>query len=129
MRTADVIAIYHGKLVLIERLGSPKGLAFPGGKVEADEEASTTAQREFFEETGLTLDISETFGIYSGKDRDPRFAESMTMVFLGVATGTLRNEQGKTKVCLCSFSECARFAKEQFAFDHHQILSDYLENR
>lgn len=41
---------------------------YPGGSIELDEEVESAAKRELFEETGLTAEKLELFGIFSGKD-------------------------------------------------------------
>lgn len=40
----------------------------PGGSLELDEEVESAAMRELYEETGLTAEELELFGIFSGKD-------------------------------------------------------------
>lgn len=129
VESADVIATLGEKLVLIERLTEPKGLALPGGKVEKGEEPEATAKREFAEETGLSLRIEKKVGVYDGKGRDPRFDESKSTVFIGVAAGVPKGEQGKTKVHILSRAEIAALPKDVFAFDHHRILDEYLRVR
>lgn len=46
--------------------------AIPGGKVEEGEKVSETARREFEEEAGVTLDMSDAVEIYKGYVDDPR---------------------------------------------------------
>lgn len=41
---------------------------YSGGSVELDEEVECAAKRELYEETGLTAESLELFGIFSGKD-------------------------------------------------------------
>lgn len=41
---------------------------YAGGSVELDEEVEAAARRELFEETGLTANKLELFGVFSGKD-------------------------------------------------------------
>lgn len=121
---ADVIAIHEatGKLVLIERLGSARGLALPGGKQDLGESLSETARRELLEETGLALGAAYAFGTYAEPERDPR-GRYVSTVFVGLARGTPRDEPGKTRVRLASLDEAAAAT---FAFDHGQIVRDYL---
>lgn len=41
---------------------------YAGGSVELDEKVEDAAKRELFEETGLTANSMELFGIFSGKE-------------------------------------------------------------
>lgn len=47
---------------------------FPGGFMDLGESVQDTARREVYEETGLTLDELELFGIYSGPQHDKTFS-------------------------------------------------------
>lgn len=129
VRTADVIATYRGKIVLIERLKFPLGLALPGGHIDPGEHPKEAAIREFTEETGLTLHDALFFTKRSGKHRDPRYEMSTTRVYTGYATGVLRNEEGFTKVILMDPEKVRTLPKEKFAFDHASILKAYFEER
>jgi ADP-ribose pyrophosphatase YjhB (NUDIX family) len=125
---ADVIARLgnaHGPLVIIQRLGSQKGLSFPGGKQEPGEQLSDTARREFFEETGLILSIHEVLMTRAERARDPR-GDYVSTVFTGIAQGVPRNEPGKTRVLLLQNHE-ALARQHEFVFDHSSLLMDYLE--
>jgi 8-oxo-dGTP diphosphatase len=122
---ADVIAKYQGKIVLVQRFTHPAGLALPGGKQDPGEFLSKTARREFFEETGLTLEIDGVLKTFAEKNRDPR-GRYISTIFTGKASGLPKDEPGKTKVI---FLEIEKFSgiKEKFIFDHREILEDYLD--
>jgi adenine phosphoribosyltransferase len=124
---ADVIARYEEKFVLIERLSSVPGLAFPGGKQESGERLSATAIREFAEETGLVFVIEGVLGTYAEPDRDPRGAYVST-VFIGTASGTPRAENGKTRVILLNEEEMIA-SKGLFVFDHAVMMQDFLSGQ
>lgn len=126
---ADVIARHAptGTLVLVERLGSMKGLAFPGGKHERGELLSETARREFFEETGLSLVIHGVLATCAQPGRDAR-GHYVSTVFLGEASGMPRDEEHKTRVLLLTEEE-ALARKNDFAFDHFDLLVQYRTNR
>ncbi|OGZ07840.1 MAG: hypothetical protein A3D65_04265 [Candidatus Lloydbacteria bacterium RIFCSPHIGHO2_02_FULL_50_13] len=127
VRTADVIAPYRGKLVLVKRLKTPFGLALPGGHVDPGETPKRTAVREFTEETGLTLRNVKFFAERKGKRRDPRYRMSKTRVYVGSATGKPKNERGHTKVVLMGIKKVRTLPKEHFAFDHWSILKKYFQ--
>lgn len=124
---ADVIARFgnpHGPIVLIRRLGTQKGLALPGGKQEKGESLSLAVCREFHEETGMSLSISSVLGTYAEDGRDER-GRYVSTVFIGVASGLVRAEKDKTEVFLLQDSEVIN-CKDDFVFDHFQILLDYF---
>jgi 8-oxo-dGTP diphosphatase len=128
---ADAIAFYEstGKIVVVERLGSVKGLALPGGKREKKkgEYLSRTILREVLEESGLTFTITDVMDVYADPDRDPR-GRYVSVVFIGTATGEIRDEPGKTKVSLYDLSTFNE-TRHLFAFDHARILEDFLKMR
>ena len=123
---ADVISFLNGKLVVVERLSEPKGLALVGGRLDPDESLEQCAIREFKEETGLDLKIDFQFRTYSDPNRDPR-GQKVSTVFVGKATGNIRNEDGKTIVKLVDLKDFNKF-KNKFVFDHTIILQDFLDH-
>jgi len=120
---ADVIAIYKGKVVLIERLSEPRGFALPGGRKEKGESLEECAIREFHEETGMRCALRHQLHTYSRPDRDPR-GEKIATVYVAYADGEPKNEAGKTRVVFMDFDEITK-QKNLFAFDHYDILQDY----
>lgn len=122
---ADIIARYQNKYVLIERLKSNPGLALPGGKQETGELLSQAAIREFREETGLALKLKDVLGTYAEEGRDPR-GRYISTVFVGVATGTPKEENGKTRILLLTKPEIQK-SFPKFQFDHSKILQDYFK--
>jgi ADP-ribose pyrophosphatase YjhB (NUDIX family) len=116
---ADIIATHQGKIVLVERLSEPKGLALPGGRLDARESLEECAVREFKEETGMHLTLKEQFKTYSDPTRDPR-GQKVSTVFVGEAQGAIKDEAGKTRVHLVS-PEAIEEIRETFVFDHYSI--------
>lgn len=66
----------HGRVLLLQRSQSSNGNAgkweFPGGKVEAGEAFDAALLREVREETGLEIDLGDSFGTCESKLRDRR---------------------------------------------------------
>ncbi len=124
---SDIIAFYENKLVLVERLNFPTGLALPGGRrdyLEGKlEDAVLCAARELEEETGLQFNNINYFNRYDAKERDPR-GQKISDVFYGSASGYIANEPGKTKVVLADIRNLP--SRENFAFDHYDVIQDWI---
>ncbi len=54
--------------ILLQKRADNHCWGYPGGSVELDEVVEEAARRELLEETGLTAENLELFGIFSGKD-------------------------------------------------------------
>ena len=54
--------------VLLQLRADNKCWSYCGGSMEIDEQAEETARRELLEETGLTAEHLELFGVFSGPD-------------------------------------------------------------
>lgn len=123
--TVDVIIeLPNERLVLIRRKNPPPGWALPGGFVDVGETVEDAARREALEETSLSVDLVRQFHVYSDPARDPR-GHTVSVVFIGRAEGTPLGADDA--------AEARAFPKdglpEPLAFDHGQILADYLARR
>ena len=120
----DVIIEMEGGIVLIERGHPPPGWALPGGHVDTGEFVADAARREALEETGLDVELTELFGVYSNPERDPRY-HTISTVFIGRAHGTPKGGDDAARAEI--------FAREHMpapiAFDHGTILDDYFRYR
>lgn len=122
--TVDLIIELNEGIVLIKRKNPPEGWALPGGFVDYGETLEAAALREAKEETGLDVELVRQFHSYSDPQRDPRH-HTVTTVFVAKATGTaLAGDDAKE-------AEIFRrdYLPEQIAFDHRDILNDYLTGR
>jgi 8-oxo-dGTP diphosphatase len=111
-------------ILLIERKNPPHGWALPGGFVDVGESLEQAAVREAAEEISLPVTLLTLLGCYSDPARDPRM-HTASAVYVAEASGTPRAADDAANV--------QAFAVEQLpaplAFDHGQILADYLAYR
>lgn len=65
---ASVIVEDEKGRILLQKRSDNHYWGYAGGSIELDENVEDAAKRELFEETGLTAERLELFGIFSGKD-------------------------------------------------------------
>jgi len=124
--TVDVIIELgvERRVVLVQRRNPPLGWALPGGFVDKGETVEQAARREALEETSLRVELLRQFHVYSDPERDPR-GHTVSVVFLGRAEGEPLGADDA--------AEAKAFPRdgipEPLAFDHGQILEDYLNER
>ena len=129
LTTAAIIEVYDkGQfqgIVLIERGKKPWGKALPGGKVEYGETVETAIRREMMEEVNLELHDLKQFHVYSEPTRDPRH-HSVEVTYLAKAYQAPRagDDAADAKVIPLNALPWGHFA-----FDHEQIVRDYLAIR
>ncbi len=121
--TVDAIIEVSNGIVLIQRSNPPFGWALPGGFVDYGESLEVAIKREAKEETNLDLTQIKQFHTYSDPKRDPRF-HTIGTVFIAKGEGVPKagdDAQGLKIV------KPEAINKLQLAFDHKQILLDYLK--
>ena len=123
--TVDIIIEIQGGLVLIERSNPPYGWALPGGFVDYGESLETAAAREAKEETNLDLENAEQMHTYSEPGRDPRF-QTISTVFIAQASGTPRSGSDAQNIKVVPEADLLNL---EYAFDHKQIIEDYLKRK
>ena len=111
-------------IVLIYRKNPPLAWAIPGGFVDYGESLEEAASREAGEETSLKVVLTRQFHTYSAPRRDPR-RHNISTVYLASARGTPRAADDAQEVGIFSRENLPA----ELAFDHRQILEDYLEGR
>ncbi len=123
--TVDIIIeILNRGLVLIQRAKPPYGWALPGGFVEYGESLEDAARREAREETNLEVELLGQFHTYSDPRRDPR-QHNISTVFVARADGTPQAADDARSLAIFR----PESLPTELAFDHGQILTDYLKVR
>lgn len=129
-----IIEVSVGKeegIILIERNNPPFGFALPGGFLDYGESLEDAVTREAKEETNLDIFDLKQFHTYSRPDRDPRF-HTIGTVFIAQAKGTPKagdDAKGLKVVKLSELDSAEKLNKFHFAFDHKQIIKDYLSTK
>jgi 8-oxo-dGTP diphosphatase len=119
-----IIEIPDQGLILIQRVNPPLGWALPGGYVDYGESLEDAARREAREETSLEVELLGQFHTYSDPRRDPR-QHNISTVFVAQAYGTPRAADDARSLAIFRPADLPR----ALAFDHGQILADYLKVR
>jgi ADP-ribose pyrophosphatase YjhB (NUDIX family) len=113
-------------LLMITRLHPPYGLAFPGGHIDYGESCETAVLRELREETNLMGKNPKLFGVYSEPNRDPRKHVCSIVYEVEVEdTSTLKAGDDAKQANWFNIKDLEKM-KEKIAFDHHQIICDYI---
>lgn len=119
--TVDTIIEVEGGIVLVLRRNPPAGWALPGGFVDYGESLERAAVREALEETGLQVELTELFHVYSNPNRDPR-QHTIATVFIAKASGKPTPGDDAKQVGIFD----RRSLPKPLAFDHEKILTDYF---
>ncbi len=121
----DIIIEKDENIILITRKHEPyaNSYALPGGFVEYGEVVEDTAVREAYEETHLKVQPLEILGCYSSPDRDPR-KHVISIVFIAKTNDKL--PQGGDDAKTANFYPLKDVVNMKLAFDHKQIIEDYL---
>lgn len=123
--TVDMIIELPEGVVVIERRNPPFGWALPGGFVDMGESLEDAARREAKEETNLDLKDLRQMHTYSDPKRDPRF-HTVSTVFIAKGVGVPRSGDDAKNLKIVPYDE---LLKIDYAFDHKQVIRDYLERR
>ena len=126
--TVYVILQKGSEVLLIKRKNEPfkDHLALPGGFVNQGEKVETAALREVSEETSLEIEPVDILGVYSDPKRDPR-RHILTVVFIGIILKGVPNPKDDSSEI--QWIQLDDIQKKDLAFDHKQILSDYIQWR
>ncbi|MBA3958477.1 MAG: NUDIX hydrolase [Parachlamydiaceae bacterium] len=129
LTTTAIIEVYEGDkfqgIVLIERGKAPWGKAIPGGKVEYGETVENAIRREMMEEVNLELSDLRQFHVYSEPTRDFRH-HSIEVAHTAKASQAPKAGDDAAKAFVTKLED---IPWSELAFDHAQVLKDYIEWR
>ncbi len=123
--TVDMIIELPDGIVVIERLNPPYGWALPGGFVDMGESLEDAACREAKEETNLDLKNLQQMHTYSDPKRDPRF-HTVSTVFIAKGEGKPQSGDDAKNLKIVPYADVLKI---DYAFDHKQIVADYLKRK
>jgi len=123
--TVDIIIELEEGIILIERSNPPYGWALPGGFLEYGESLEETAIREAKEETNMDLENLKQFHTYSKIGRDLRF-QTVSTVFIAKGKGEPQFGDDAKDLKVVRYED---LLKLEYAFDHKQIIQDYLNRK
>ncbi|OGW76890.1 MAG: hypothetical protein A3I73_06440 [Omnitrophica bacterium RIFCSPLOWO2_02_FULL_45_16] len=121
----DAIIEIDGGIVVIERSSPPFGWALPGGFVDYNESIEDAVRREMREETSLDLIDLKQFHAYSRPGRDPRF-HTIGIVFTAKGKGAPKAGDDAAGLKVVKLADIGAM---NFAFDHKQIIEDYIKRK
>jgi 8-oxo-dGTP diphosphatase len=116
--------IFKG-IVMIDRRNPPYGTALPGGFVDVGECVEEALAREMREETHLDVSITHLLGIYSDPSRDSRF-HTVSAVYIASSNTLPRAGDDAKNARIIPFDALLTL---EYAFDHRQIIEDYIAYR
>ena len=122
---AGAIIIEDSKILLVKRAHPPRigDWCIPAGYMEWNEHPTETAIRELKEETGLDIQITSFFEVYSGDD-DPRSNAVLLLYLAERIGGKLEAMDDAMEVAFFSFNSLPK----NIAFVAHvKALKDYKD--
>jgi len=122
---AGAIIVEDNKILLVKRAHPPQigWWCIPAGFMEWEEHPTDTAVRELKEETGLDVELTGFFEVYSGND-DPRANALLILYLARIVGGDLKAGDDADEVRYFSFDDLP----DKIAFKAHiQAFKDYNE--
>jgi len=120
---AGAIIIENDRILLVKRAHPPRinWWCLPAGFMEWHEHPEETAVRELEEETGLKIELTSFFEMYTGSD-DPRTNALLILYLARIVGGELRASDDALEVRFFGFDELP----DQIAFEaHRRAFDDY----
>jgi ADP-ribose pyrophosphatase YjhB (NUDIX family) len=122
---AGAVIVQDNAILLVRRAHPPKigWWSLPAGFMEWDEHPTRTTVRELKEETGLDVELTSLFEVYSGSD-DCRNNAVLILYLARIAGGRIEPGDDASEVRFFSFDDLP----DNIAFlSHRQAIADYQE--
>lgn len=122
--SVDAIIIHDKQQILLIKRGAEpfKGYwGLVGGYIEWDESAEDAVKREVKEEIGMQVTETRLIGVYTKPERHPK--QVINIAYAVTAIGEPKAGDDAVEYQWTSLSQLP----DELAFDHRQIISDYLK--
>ena len=127
----DAICLKNNQIILVKRapgVPSPGKWAIPGGFVDRDETCEQAALRELKEETGYSGKIGKLIKVIDNPNRKNEERQNISFVYLINVVEKVGEHDDEVKAV--EWFDLDKLPKEDdFAFDHYQIIQDYLKSK
>ena len=126
--TVDGIVETSRGIVLIRRKNPPyQGCwALPGGFVDYGEKVEHALYREMLEEISVKVEIKKLLGVYSEPGRDPR-GHTVSLVYVCDYNGDTAQVKAADDALEVLITQNP--LEHELAFDHREIIIQYLDNK
>lgn len=127
-----ILANQDGK-VLLQLRGDKKTWAIPGGAMELGESSLDTAVREFYEETGIEVQVKRLLNVYTNFDEVyPNGDQVQTVVFIYELTATeigdISDSHNEETLKVAFFTKEEIDQLESISDKHRLMLKEYFAN-
>jgi 8-oxo-dGTP diphosphatase len=115
---AAILLNEEGHVLVVKHSYGRNNWDLPGGKAEANESARETAEREVFEETGLTVKAEKFTGIYY----DPQFDMHHFVFMASVTAGQAQPVPSSPEILECRFCPIGELPRPMSDFTYNRII-------
>ena len=127
-----ILANQDGK-VLLQLRGDKKTWAIPGGAMELGESSLDTAVREFYEETGIEVQVKRLLNVYTNFDEVyPNGDQVQTVVFIyeltAIEIGDISDFHNEETLKVAFFTKEEIDQLESVSDKHRLMLKEYFAN-
>ncbi|AXJ12575.1 NUDIX hydrolase [Streptococcus pluranimalium] len=127
-----ILANQDGK-VLLQLRGDKKTWAIPGGAMELGESSLDTAVREFYEETGIEVQVNRLLNVYTNFDEVyPNGDQVQTVVFIyeltAIEIGDISDFHNEETLKVAFFTKEEIDHLESISDKHRLMLKEYFAN-
>ncbi len=127
--TVDALAIKDNKILLVKRSGKsfrePGKYALPGGFLNRDETLEEGIKREVQEETGFEVLEAKLYKVIDNPNRKGEDTQDVDFAYI-IKLGEKVTDHDQEVSGIHWYDLKSLPEEKQFAFDHFQIISDYL---